>query len=55
MGAYGIYVKSVCGAIADYDKDKTYWALYTDGEMSFVGADQVKCGEVSLVEFKVEK
>ncbi len=54
-GAYGIYVKSVCGVVADYDVDKTYWALYTDGEMSFVGADAVKCSEVSLVEFRIEK
>ena len=55
MGAYGIYVKSVCGVVADYDVDKTYWALYTDGEMSMTGADKVNCDDVSLVEFKVEK
>ena len=54
-GAYGLYVKSVCGVVADYNIDATYWALYTDGEMSIVGADGVKCSEVSLVEFKVEK
>ena len=54
-GAYGLYVKSVCGVVADYNIDQTYWALYTDGEMSMVGADSVKCAEVSLVEFKVEK
>ena len=54
-GAYGLYVKSVCSVVADYNVDQTYWALYTDGEMSMVGADSVKCADVSLVEFKVEK
>ena len=54
-GPYGLYIKSVCGVIADYDKDQTYWALYTDGEMSMAGADMVKCADVSLVELKVEK
>jgi len=54
-GPYGLYIKSVCGVIADYDIDKTYWAFYTDGEMSMVGADSVKCADIKSVEFKVEK
>ncbi|MBQ6614132.1 MAG: DUF4430 domain-containing protein [Clostridia bacterium] len=54
-GAYGLYVKSVLGVVADYNTDKTYWALYTDGEMSMVGIDTVKCKEVSSVELRVEK
>ena len=54
-GPYGLYVKSVCGIVADYDINQTYWALYTDGEMSMAGADSVKCADVKLVEFKVEK
>lgn len=52
---FGLYVKSVCGAVADYDKDGTYWALYVDGEMSMVGVDSVKTDEVSSVEFRIEK
>ncbi len=54
-GPFGLYVKSVCGVVADYDLDKTYWAFYTDGEMSMVGADAVKCTDVKSVEFRVEK
>ncbi len=52
---FGLYVKSVCGVVADYDKAGTYWALYVDGEMSMVGVDSVKTGEVSSVEFRIEK
>ena len=29
--AYGLYVKSVNGVTADYDKDHTYWAFYING------------------------
>ena len=54
-GPYGLYIKSVCGVVADYDIDQTYWAFYTDGEMSMVGADSVKCADIKSVEFKVEK
>ena len=52
---YGLYVKTVCGVLADYDADKTYWALYTDGEMSMVGVDGVKCADVASVEFRLSK
>ena len=55
QSAYGLYVKSVCGVVADYDVDATYWALYVNGEMSQVGVDSVKCADVTSVEFRVEK
>ena len=54
-GAFGLYVKSVCGVVADYDIDQTYWALYVNGEMSMVGADAVKTAEATDVEFQVSK
>lgn len=54
-GAFGLYVKSVCGVVADYDIDQTYWALYVNGEMSMVGADAVKTAEATDVEFQVAK
>ena len=54
-GAYGIYVKTVCGVTADYDTDGTYWALYNDGEYSMVGVDVLKCADAKNVEFRVEK
>ena len=31
-GPYGLYVKSVNGITADYDKDGSYWAFYENGE-----------------------
>ena len=31
-GAYGLYVKTVNGISADYDKDGVYWAFYINGE-----------------------
>ena len=36
---YGLYVKKVNGMTADYDVDKTYWALYKNGEYLLTGVD----------------
>lgn len=38
MSTYGLYIKTVNGIRADYDLDKAYWALYSDGEMLMTGA-----------------
>jgi len=38
-GAYGLYVKTVCGITADYDKTKTYWKFCIAGEESLTGVD----------------
>lgn len=54
-GPYGLEVKSVCGVVADYDVDKTYWALYNGGEYSMVGVDSLKCADAEDVEFRVEQ
>ena len=32
--AYGMYIKMVNGIVADYDTDKTYWAITKSGEMT---------------------
>ena len=40
QGAYGLYIKSVNGIRADYDLDKAYWALYSNGEMLMTGASE---------------
>lgn len=52
---YGLYVKTVNGIFADYDKDQTYWAFYINGEYAQTGVDStsVKAGE--QYSFKVEK
>ena len=54
-GTYGLYVKTVNGITADYDKDKTYWAFYVDGEYSMVGAESVKIEEGKVYSFEVSK
>lgn len=54
-GAYGLYVKSVCGVVADYDIDQTYWALYIDGEMGMQGVDSLKSADAKDIEFRVSK
>lgn len=41
-GAYGLYVKTVCGITADYDADGSYWAFYIDGEYASTGVDSTE-------------
>lgn len=36
---YGLYVTSVNGITADWDKDQTYWAFYINGEYATTGVD----------------
>ncbi len=38
-GAYGLYVKTVNGILADYDVDGTYWGFYQNGEYMMTGVD----------------
>ena len=38
-GAYGLYVKTVNGIVADYDVDASYWSFYKGGEMMMTGVD----------------
>ena len=45
QGAFGLYVKSVNGIVADYDIDKSYWSLYKDGEYSMTGVDTTKIAD----------
>ena len=54
-GAYGLYVKTVNGITADYDKDQTYWAFYIDGEYAVSGVDTTDIVESSVYTLKVEK
>ena len=52
---YGLYVKTVDGVTADYDKDGTYWAFYIDGEYASTGVDSTDVVPGSTYSFKVEK
>lgn len=39
-GAYGLYIKSVNGIVADYNADQSYWAFYKDGSYMQTGVDK---------------
>ena len=41
-GAYGLYVKTVNGMLADYDIDQTYWSFTIAGETAMTGVDQTE-------------
>ena len=52
---YGLYVKSVDGQVADFDKDGTYWAFYINGQYASTGVDSTSIENGATYEFKVEK
>lgn len=52
---YGLYVKTVNGITADYDKDQTWWGFYIDGVSASSGVDSTDITEGSTYGFKVEK
>ncbi len=54
-GDYGLYIKSVNGITADYDKDGTYWAFYINGEYATTSADLTEITENTEYMLKVEK
>ncbi len=35
--SYGLYIDSVNGIAADWDRDQTYWAFYINGEYATTG------------------
>lgn len=44
-GEYGLYVNTVNGITADWDKDQTYWAFYINDEYATTGVDQTEITE----------
>lgn len=55
QGAYGLYIKSVNGIVADYDIDQTYWAFYENGEYAMTGADATDIKEGVTYRFERTK
>lgn len=53
-GPYGLYVKTVNGITADYDKDGVYWAFYVNGEYGMSGVDLTEIDPDAEYMFKVE-
>ncbi len=41
-GAYGLYIKTVNGVLADYDVDGSYWSFYINGEYAMSGVDSTE-------------
>ncbi len=54
-GPFGLYIKTVGGITADYDKDKSYWAFYVNGDYAVQGADKTDIVEGTTYGFKIEK
>ncbi len=54
-GPFGLFIKSVNGIEADYDKDQTYWAFYVNGEYASTGVDLTNIEEGMAYSLKVEK
>ena len=52
---YGLYVKTVNGITADYDKNQTWWGFYVDGVSASAGVDSTDIVDGSIYGFKVEK
>ena len=52
---YGLYVKTVNGITADYDKNQTWWGFYVDGVPASAGVDSTDLVDGSTFGFKVEK
>lgn len=53
-GDYGLFVKTVNGITADYDKDGHYWAFYVNDEYAQEGVDSTEITEGDSYAFKVE-
>ena len=51
---YGLYVKTVNGITADYDKDQTYWSFYIDGEYAQTGVDMTAVNDGSTYTLAIE-
>ena len=54
-GPYGLFIKSVLGITADFDKDKTYWAFYVGGEYATSGVDTTEIVVGTTYGLKVSK
>lgn len=52
---YGLYVTTVNGIYADYDNDKTYWALYIDDKYAEESISKVTVTEDAVYSLKLEK
>lgn len=54
-GDYGLYIKTVNGITADYDKDQSYWAFYVDDEYAMSGVDLTEIDEDAVYKLEYTK
>lgn len=54
-GAYGLYVKKVCGITADYDVNQTYWKFCINGVEAPTGVDMTEIESGAIYNFIVSK
>lgn len=51
----GLYVKTVNGITADYDKSGTYWAFFVNGDYAQTGVDSTEITEGDSYAFQIEQ
>ena len=54
-GKFGIYVKKVNGITRDFNKDKTYWALYIGDTYAMTGVSSVEITEGTEYTYKASR
>ncbi len=54
-GAYGLYVKTVNGITADYNKDQTWWEFMVGDQSSMTGVDLTNVEAGATYAFRVSK
>ena len=54
QGEFGLYIKTVNGITADYEKDGTYWAFYENGQYALTGVDLTQSADGAVYRFAVE-
>ncbi len=54
-GEFGLYVKTVNGITADFDKDGSYWSFYIDNGYAMTGVDKTEIVPGARYSFKVER
>ena len=55
VGEYGLYVTTVNGITADWDKDQTYWAFYINGEYAMTGVSDTPVEQGAIYALKISK
>lgn len=49
---FGFFIVEMCG-VSSEDYEKTFWAVYVNGESSLVGVSEIKLVDKQKIEFKL--